>query len=76
MALRLFESFQPTAVIGFGGYPALPTLLAARAARIPSVIHDQNALLGRVNRFLAPKIDAIVTASLANVAASLHREAS
>jgi UDP-N-acetylglucosamine--N-acetylmuramyl-(pentapeptide) pyrophosphoryl-undecaprenol N-acetylglucosamine transferase len=62
MALRLFESFQPSAVIGFGGYPALPALLAATAAGIPSVIHEQNAVLGRVNRFLAGRVDAIATA--------------
>lgn len=62
MALRLFESFEPSCVIGFGGYPALPALLAASSAGIPSVIHEQNAVLGRVNRFLAGRVDAIATA--------------
>lgn len=62
MALRLFESFQPSCVVGFGGYPALPALLAATAAGIPSVIHEQNAVLGRVNRMLAKRVDAIATA--------------
>ncbi|MCB2050280.1 MAG: undecaprenyldiphospho-muramoylpentapeptide beta-N-acetylglucosaminyltransferase [Novosphingobium sp.] len=62
MALRLFESFEPSAVVGFGGYPALPALLAATSARIPSVIHEQNAVLGRVNRLLARRVDAIATA--------------
>lgn len=61
MALRLFESFQPSAVIGFGGYPAFPALWAATSAGIPSVIHEQNAVLGRVNRFLAGRVDAIAT---------------
>ncbi len=61
MALRLFESFEPSAVIGFGGYPALPALLAATSARVPTVIHEQNAVLGRVNRFLAGRVDAIAT---------------
>ncbi|WP_338466442.1 undecaprenyldiphospho-muramoylpentapeptide beta-N-acetylglucosaminyltransferase [Novosphingobium sp. ZN18A2] len=61
MALRLFESFEPTCVVGFGGYPALPALLAARSAKIPTVIHEQNAVLGRVNRFLAKRVDAIAT---------------
>lgn len=61
MALRLFESFKPSAVVGFGGYPALPTMLAARSARIPTVLHEQNAVLGRVNRYFAPKVDAIAT---------------
>ena len=62
MALRLFDSFEPSAVIGFGGYPALPALLAATSAGIPSVVHEQNAVLGRVNRFLAGRVGAIATA--------------
>jgi UDP-N-acetylglucosamine--N-acetylmuramyl-(pentapeptide) pyrophosphoryl-undecaprenol N-acetylglucosamine transferase len=62
MALRLFDSFQPACVVGFGGYPALPALLAAQSARIPTVIHEQNAVLGRVNRLLARRVDAIATA--------------
>jgi UDP-N-acetylglucosamine--N-acetylmuramyl-(pentapeptide) pyrophosphoryl-undecaprenol N-acetylglucosamine transferase len=62
MARRLYQSFEPSAVVGFGGYPALPALLAARSARIPSVIHEQNAVLGRVNRLLAGRVDAIATA--------------
>lgn len=61
MALRLFESFQPSAVVGFGGYPAFPALWAATSARVPSVIHEQNAVLGRVNRFFAGRVDAIAT---------------
>ena len=62
MALRLYETFKPSAVIGFGGYPALPALLAARHDRIPAAIHEQNAVLGRVNRLMAGKVDAIATA--------------
>ena len=61
MALRLFETFEPSAVIGFGGYPALPALLAALSAKIPTVVHEQNAVLGRVNRLLAGRVDAIAT---------------
>ncbi|MGE0179125.1 MAG: undecaprenyldiphospho-muramoylpentapeptide beta-N-acetylglucosaminyltransferase [Sphingomonas sp.] len=62
MALRLFETFKPEAVIGFGGYPAFPALLAARAATLPTLIHEQNAVLGRVNRMVASRVDAIATA--------------
>lgn len=62
MALRLFESFEPSCVIGFGGYPALPALLAASSAGVPAIIHEQNAVLGRVNRFLAGRVNAIATA--------------
>lgn len=61
MAMELMRSFDPAAVIGFGGYPALPTLLGARALRIPTLIHDQNAVLGRVNRLIARRVDAIAT---------------
>jgi UDP-N-acetylglucosamine--N-acetylmuramyl-(pentapeptide) pyrophosphoryl-undecaprenol N-acetylglucosamine transferase len=62
MARRLYDSFRPLAVIGFGGYPALPALLAAHKAGIPTLIHEQNAVLGRVNRFVAGRVDAIATA--------------
>lgn len=62
MALRLFESFQPSAVVGFGGYPSLPALLASSSAGIPSVVHEQNAVLGRVNRLLSGRVRAIATA--------------
>lgn len=62
MARRLYETFQPSAVVGFGGYPALPAMLAAFKDRIPAAIHEQNAVLGRVNRLLARKVDAIATA--------------
>ena len=62
MARRLFDSFAPSAVVGFGGYPAFPALLAARSARIPALLHEQNAVLGRVNRLMAGRVDAIATA--------------
>ena len=62
MASRLFESFQPTAVMGFGGYPAMPALWAATSDGIPSFVHEQNAVLGRVNRLLAGRVDGIATA--------------
>jgi len=61
MALRLFDAVAPSAIVGFGGYPALPALLAAISAGLPSVIHEQNAVLGRVNRLLAGRVDAIAT---------------
>ena len=61
MALRLYKELRPAAVIGFGGYPALPALLAAFRAGVPTVIHEQNAVLGRVNRFVAGRVNAIAT---------------
>jgi UDP-N-acetylglucosamine--N-acetylmuramyl-(pentapeptide) pyrophosphoryl-undecaprenol N-acetylglucosamine transferase len=59
---ELYAKHRPDAVVGFGGYPALPSLLAARAAGIPTVLHEQNAVLGRVNRLLAGGAAAIGTA--------------
>ncbi|HXS49918.1 MAG TPA: undecaprenyldiphospho-muramoylpentapeptide beta-N-acetylglucosaminyltransferase [Sphingomicrobium sp.] len=61
-AKRLYRDHRPDAVIGFGGYPALPSLLAASAMNIPTVLHEQNAVLGRVNRLLAGEAVAIGTA--------------
>lgn len=61
-ARTFYRQVKPAAVVGFGGYPALPSLLAAQAAGIATVIHEQNAVLGRVNRLLARKVDAIATA--------------
>jgi UDP-N-acetylglucosamine--N-acetylmuramyl-(pentapeptide) pyrophosphoryl-undecaprenol N-acetylglucosamine transferase len=52
-ALTLLGLTRPAAVVGFGGYPALPLLLAARIRKIPIVVHEQNAVLGRVNRLVA-----------------------
>lgn len=67
MAIELYKSFRPDAVIGFGGYPALPALLGAFNQGIPTAVHEQNAVLGRVNRLVAGKVDAIAT-SYADVA--------
>ncbi|MGN6375309.1 MAG: undecaprenyldiphospho-muramoylpentapeptide beta-N-acetylglucosaminyltransferase [Sphingomonas sp.] len=64
MAIELYRTFKPEAVIGFGGYPALPALLAAFKAKIPTAVHEQNAVLGRVNRLVARKVDAIATSYL------------
>jgi UDP-N-acetylglucosamine--N-acetylmuramyl-(pentapeptide) pyrophosphoryl-undecaprenol N-acetylglucosamine transferase len=61
-AKRLYREHSPDAVIGFGGYPAFPSLLAASAMKIPTVLHEQNAVLGRANRLLAGEAAAIGTA--------------
>ena len=60
-ALNLYRDHPPEAVVGFGGYPAVPALMAASRRGIPSVLHEQNAVLGRANRFLAN--DAVVIAT-------------
>ena len=61
VALNLVRRLKPSAVIGFGGYPTLPPLLAARLLGVPGIIHDANAVLGRANRFLAGHVNAIAT---------------
>ncbi len=61
MARQLYRTFEPSAVIGFGGYPALPALLAALKAKIATGLHEQNAVLGRTNRLLARRVDLIAT---------------
>jgi len=61
MAMQLYDTFEPSAVVGFGGYPAFPALLAANGQNIPTIIHEQNAVLGRVNRMTARSVNAIAT---------------
>jgi UDP-N-acetylglucosamine--N-acetylmuramyl-(pentapeptide) pyrophosphoryl-undecaprenol N-acetylglucosamine transferase len=60
-AFRLFGRLKPAAVVGFGGYPTIPPVLAAALRRIPTVIHEQNGVIGRANRLLAPRVTAIAT---------------
>jgi len=60
-ALLLLRRIRPAAVVGFGGYPTLPPLLAATLRRIPTVIHDANAVMGRANRMLSSRVTAIAT---------------
>lgn len=60
-ARRLIRALQPAVVIGFGGYASVPTVMAAGARGVPVVLHEQNAVLGRANRLLAPRADAIAT---------------
>ena len=61
MALNLIRRLKPSAVIGFGGYPTLPPLIAARLLGVPGIVHDANAVLGRANRFLSSRVSAIAT---------------
>ena len=62
MGIDLMNEFDPAVVVGFGGYPSLPSLLAAGSTKRPRVIHEQNAVLGRVNRLMAPRVDAVAVA--------------
>lgn len=58
-AKTIMSSIEATAVVGFGGYPTLPPLAAAVSLGLPTCIHEQNAVVGRANRILAPKVSAI-----------------
>ncbi len=58
-ARGLIEKLKPAVVVGFGGYPSVPTVYMAQRKNIPTVIHEQNAVLGRANVFLSPKADRI-----------------
>jgi UDP-N-acetylglucosamine--N-acetylmuramyl-(pentapeptide) pyrophosphoryl-undecaprenol N-acetylglucosamine transferase len=60
-AFAMLGSAKPAVVVGFGGYPSVPPLLAATLRNIPTIIHEQNAVMGRANRFLAPRVTAIAT---------------
>jgi len=58
-ARRSMKRDRPAVVAGFGGYPAIPAMLAAGSLKIPRLIHEQNGVLGRVNRRFAPKVDLV-----------------
>ncbi len=58
-ARRLIQRIKPDIVVGFGGYPTLPPVMAASSLGVPTVIHEQNAVMGRANRFLASRVSAI-----------------
>ncbi len=74
--LKLFRGYRaakailkienPVAVVGFGGYPSFPPIYAAAALGIPSAVHEQNAVLGRANKMLSSKVNA-VAASFASM---------
>ena len=58
-ASALFQKIKPAAVVGFGGYPTLPPLYAATRRGLPTMVHEQNAVMGRANRALAGRVTAI-----------------
>jgi len=58
-ARRAMLSDRPAIVIGFGGYPSVPALLAAVMLKLPRLIHEQNGVLGRVNQLFASRVHAV-----------------
>lgn len=62
-ALASFWRDRPSVVVGFGGYPAIPAMAAAYMMKLPRMIHEQNGILGRVNRVFAKRVDAVACGS-------------
>jgi len=60
-AWRVLGRIDPSAVVGFGGYASVPTMFAASQLGVPTLIHEQNAVLGRANRLLASRVSRIAT---------------
>ncbi len=57
----LMKQYRPAAVVGFGGYPSLPPVMAAVHCGVASLVHEQNSVLGRANKLLATRVSAIAT---------------
>src|SRR6202012_758296 len=70
-AFALLIRRRPQALVGFGGYPTVPPVFAASLLRIPTLVQEQNAVMGRANRFLAARVDAIAN-GLPSPKASLY----
>ena len=60
-AMLLLHKLKPDLVVGFGGYASIPTVISAELLRIPVVLHEQNAILGRANRFVAKNAKMVAT---------------
>jgi len=58
---KLLGQVKPDGVVGFGGYPTVPPLLAAAHKGLPTILHEQNAVMGRANRFLCGRVSAVAT---------------
>ena len=57
----ILGNVKPVAVVGFGGYPSFPPIMAASWLKIPTCVHDQNAVMGRANRMLSYFADAVAS---------------
>ncbi len=74
-SIFLLLKLRPKAVVGFGGYPTLPPMFAAKLLFIPAVIHDANAVMGRANRLISKFASAIATGYPRTADAALERKA-
>ena len=73
-AWNVIGRIKPSVVVGFGGYPTVPPLLAASLRGVPTVLHEQNSVMGRANRLLAARVTRIATGfpTVKNVDAALQ----
>ena len=62
VALVKLMKLKPAAVIGFGGYPSVPVMLAATSLRLPTAIIEQNAVVGRANRLVMDRVKTVAAA--------------
>lgn len=60
-SLAMTRDVRPACVVGFGGYPTVPPVFAGAMMGVPTLIHEQNAVMGRANRFLLPRVSAVAT---------------
>ena len=60
-ARRLIKKLGPSVVVGFGGYPSFPAVYAAQGMKIPTILHEQNAIIGKANAMLAHKATRIAS---------------
>jgi len=77
-AWSLVGRIRPAVAVGFGGYPTVPPLLAASLRGVPTLLHEQNGVMGRANRLLAPRVTKIATGfrALENLDARLRSKVS
>lgn len=74
-SIFLLLKLRPKAVVGFGGYPTLPPMFAAKLLFIPTIIHDANAVMGRANKLIAKFSSAIATGYARTADSSLEYKA-
>jgi len=60
-AKSFIRDWAPDIVVGFGGYPSFPAMRAAQSLGLPTILHEQNAVLGRVNRVFAANANQVVS---------------
>lgn len=71
---KLLAELRPRAVVGFGGYPTVPPLFASTRRGVPTLVHEQNAVMGRANKALAARVNAIAGGFLSETASGAREK--